>query len=117
MARSGHGLPKVCYAMPNPSITCGWPPLTAIQPFLGWDGGHPQGRLTLAVHLVTPRHTPLIPLQWSPRMETVVFQRILANITSIRIRASFTPDGAGFLDNVVLQSARRSRWMPRLGRR
>ena len=46
--------------------------------------------------------------QWSPRMETVVFQKILANVTAIRIRATYAPNGVGVLDDVVLESARRS---------
>ncbi|CAH1787839.1 unnamed protein product [Owenia fusiformis] len=46
-------------------------------------------------------------LQWSPRMDGLEFIKILANITSIKIRGAYTQSGVGFLDNVELESAKR----------
>ncbi|ODN05380.1 Laminin subunit gamma-1 [Orchesella cincta] len=44
---------------------------------------------------------------WNPRLNSRDFMKILANLTSIRIRGTFTPNGVGFLDNVKLKTARR----------
>lgn len=42
---------------------------------------------------------------WMPTLSAAQFQSLLANITSIRIRASYTPSGGAFLHNVRLESA------------
>ena len=42
---------------------------------------------------------------WSPRLSAKDFMAILANITAIRIRGIYVPDGTGFLDEVRLGTA------------
>ena len=45
---------------------------------------------------------------WTPSgMTSMDFMKVLSNITSIRIRGSYVTEGAGFLDNVKLNSASR----------
>jgi len=44
--------------------------------------------------------------QWTPRLTSGEFIRLLSNITALKIRATYTPQGVGFIDNVKLQSAR-----------
>lgn len=42
---------------------------------------------------------------WSPRLAPKDFMAILANITSIQIRGTYIPQGVGFLDEVMLETA------------
>ena len=42
---------------------------------------------------------------WKPKLSAKDFMAVLSNITAIKIRASFVPQGIGFLDEVKLQSA------------
>lgn len=44
---------------------------------------------------------------WEPRLIARDFISILANLTAIKIRATYTPGGIGFLDNVKLESTQR----------
>ena len=44
---------------------------------------------------------------WNPRLSSRDFISVLANLTSLRVRGSYTPKGAGFLDDVKLEGARR----------
>ena len=44
---------------------------------------------------------------WNPRLSAHEFMSILSNLTGIKIRATYTPRGSGFLDNVKLKTARR----------
>ena len=45
--------------------------------------------------------------KWSPRLSPKDFTAVLADITAIKIRGSFVPQGTGFLDEVKLGSAAR----------
>ena len=45
--------------------------------------------------------------KWKPDLSPKDFMAVLANITAIKIRGSFVPDGQGFLDEVKLGSAAR----------
>lgn len=44
--------------------------------------------------------------KWKPQLSVTEFQRLLSNLTAIKIRATFGEDGHGHLDNVILASAR-----------
>ncbi|RZF38368.1 hypothetical protein LSTR_LSTR009263 [Laodelphax striatellus] len=44
---------------------------------------------------------------WQPRLSERDFMSVLANLTAIKIRGTYTPTGVGFLDEVRLESARR----------
>ncbi|CAL4069011.1 unnamed protein product [Meganyctiphanes norvegica] len=44
---------------------------------------------------------------WSPRLTSRDFISLLANLTSIKIRGTYTYEGKGFLDDVKLETARR----------
>ncbi|XP_073977260.1 laminin subunit gamma-1 isoform X2 [Rhodnius prolixus] len=44
---------------------------------------------------------------WEPRITSKDFMSILSNLTAIRIRGTYTPRGAGWLDDVKLGTARR----------
>jgi laminin gamma 1 len=45
---------------------------------------------------------------WSPRLSSMDFLALLANITAVRVRGSFVTGGTGFLDEVRLGSAARA---------
>ncbi|XP_034942261.1 laminin subunit gamma-1 [Chelonus insularis] len=44
---------------------------------------------------------------WQPRLSARAFMSILSNLTSIKIRGTYTHQGRGFLDDVVLETAQR----------
>lgn len=44
---------------------------------------------------------------WHPRLSARAFMSILTNLTAIKIRATYTPQGVGYLDDVALESAHR----------
>lgn len=44
--------------------------------------------------------------QWNPRLTALEFHRLLSNITSIKIRGTYTPGGVSYIDEVKLHSAR-----------
>lgn len=44
---------------------------------------------------------------WQPRLNFRTFISILANLTSIKVKGTYTADGIGFLDDVILESATR----------
>lgn len=44
---------------------------------------------------------------WSPHLSAHDFMSVLSNLTAIKIRATYTPAGVGFLDNVRLESTQR----------
>lgn len=44
---------------------------------------------------------------WQPRLATRDFMNLLSNVTSIKIRATYSTQGFGSLDDVVLETARR----------
>ncbi|XP_064457402.1 laminin subunit gamma-1-like isoform X3 [Ornithodoros turicata] len=45
---------------------------------------------------------------WTPRLSAQDFISVLANLTSIKIKATYVPRGTGFIDNIHLQSAQRT---------
>ncbi|GIY97709.1 laminin subunit gamma-1, partial [Caerostris extrusa] len=45
---------------------------------------------------------------WNPRLTPRDFISILSNLTALKIKATYTPEGTGYLDNVQLDSAHRS---------
>ncbi|XP_038125963.1 laminin subunit gamma-2 [Cyprinodon tularosa] len=45
--------------------------------------------------------------KWRPQLSAFEFQKLLQNLTAIKIRATFGENGRGYLDNVNLVSARR----------
>lgn len=49
---------------------------------------------------------------WAPRLSTKDFISVLSNLTSIKIRATYTPSGSGFVDDIKLESAQQlpSQW-------
>uniref|UniRef100_A0A3P9HSY5 Laminin subunit gamma 2 n=1 Tax=Oryzias latipes TaxID=8090 RepID=A0A3P9HSY5_ORYLA len=49
---------------------------------------------------------------WRPPLSSFQFQKLLQNLTAIRIRATFGEAGRGYLDNVNLVSARRGAGVP-----
>ncbi|XP_074654199.1 laminin subunit gamma-1-like [Tubulanus polymorphus] len=46
--------------------------------------------------------------QWTPRLAATEFIGVLSNLTAIKIRATYTNQGSGILDDLKLQSAARS---------
>lgn len=50
--------------------------------------------------------------RWRPRISSLQFQKLLQNLTAIKIRATFGENGRGYLDNVQLVSARRGDGVP-----
>ncbi|XP_065226711.1 laminin subunit gamma-1 [Planococcus citri] len=44
---------------------------------------------------------------WQPRLSSREFITLLSNLTAIKIKGTYTPQGVGFLDDVSLESARR----------
>lgn len=44
---------------------------------------------------------------WQPRLPALNFMSLLSNVTAIKIRGTYTPEGVGFLDDVKLSAARR----------
>ena len=44
---------------------------------------------------------------WQPRLAARDFMSLLSNMTAIKIRGTYTPEGVGFLDDVKLAAARR----------
>ncbi|XP_071445859.1 laminin subunit gamma-1 [Hetaerina americana] len=44
---------------------------------------------------------------WQPKLTAQDFMSVLSNLTAIKIRGSYTPEGVGFLDDVRLETARR----------
>ncbi|XP_047445759.1 laminin subunit gamma-2 [Mugil cephalus] len=52
------------------------------------------------------------PGVWRPHLSSFQFQTLLQNLSAIKIRATFGESGRGYLDNVVLTSARRGDGVP-----
>ncbi|MEQ2164365.1 hypothetical protein GOODEAATRI_006014 [Goodea atripinnis] len=50
--------------------------------------------------------------RWRPQLSSSEFQKLLQNLTAIKIRATFGENGRGYLDNVNLVSARRGDGVP-----
>lgn len=46
-----------------------------------------------------------VSYQWTPRLTSLEFVKMLSNLTLIKIRGSYTPEGIGYLSNVTLESA------------
>lgn len=46
-----------------------------------------------------------VDYQWGPRLRSAEFISILANVTSLKIRATYNADGVGFIDNIFLGTA------------
>ncbi|XP_030629418.1 laminin subunit gamma-2 [Chanos chanos] len=44
--------------------------------------------------------------KWKPQLSSLEFQKLLSNLTAIKIRGTFGENGRGYLDNVSLVSAR-----------
>lgn len=44
---------------------------------------------------------------WQPRLSAQSFISILTNLTAIKIRGTYAPEGVGFLDDVKLETALR----------
>ncbi|KAJ8934784.1 hypothetical protein NQ318_023162 [Aromia moschata] len=51
---------------------------------------------------------------WQPRLSARSFISILTNLTSIKIKGTFTPQGVGFLDNVRIETASKAPGEPAL---
>ncbi|KAM7303716.1 laminin subunit gamma-1 isoform X1 [Ixodes scapularis] len=47
---------------------------------------------------------------WSPTLSAHEFMALLANLTAIKIRATYLPRGTGFIDNIELHTAQRSQY-------
>ncbi|KAH9498965.1 Laminin subunit gamma-1 [Bulinus truncatus] len=45
---------------------------------------------------------------WTPPLKSTEFISVLSNLTAIKIRATYSPRGVGFIDNINLGSARQS---------
>ncbi|XP_054719317.1 laminin subunit gamma-1-like, partial [Uloborus diversus] len=45
---------------------------------------------------------------WNPRLTAHDFMSILSDVTALKIKVTYTPEGSGYLDNVRLGSAQRS---------
>ncbi|XP_035025549.1 laminin subunit gamma-2 [Hippoglossus stenolepis] len=50
--------------------------------------------------------------RWRPQVSSFQFQKLLQNLTAVKIRATFGENGRGYLDNVQLVSARREDGVP-----
>lgn len=50
--------------------------------------------------------------KWRPQLSSFQFQKLLQNLTAIKIRATFGENGRGYLDDVNLVSARRGVGVP-----
>ncbi|XP_056247590.1 laminin subunit gamma-2 [Seriola aureovittata] len=50
--------------------------------------------------------------RWRPQLSSLQFQKLLQNLTAIKIRATFGENGRGYLDNVQLVSAQRGDGVP-----
>ncbi|KAM4728868.1 laminin subunit gamma-2 [Anableps anableps] len=50
--------------------------------------------------------------KWRPQLSSLEFQKLLQNLTAIKIRATFGENGRGYLDDVNLVSARRGNGVP-----
>ncbi|XP_036940529.1 laminin subunit gamma-2 [Acanthopagrus latus] len=50
--------------------------------------------------------------RWRPQISAFQFQKLLQNLTAIKIRATFGENGRGYLDNVQLVSARNGDGVP-----
>lgn len=50
--------------------------------------------------------------KWHPQLGSIEFQKLLQNLTAIKIRGTFGENGRGYLDNVNLGSARRGPGAP-----
>ncbi|XP_013882894.1 laminin subunit gamma-2 isoform X2 [Austrofundulus limnaeus] len=50
--------------------------------------------------------------KWRPQLSSDQFQKLLQNLTAIKVRATFGENGRGYLDNVKLVSARRGDGVP-----
>ncbi|XP_024857820.2 laminin subunit gamma-2 [Kryptolebias marmoratus] len=50
--------------------------------------------------------------KWRPQLSSYQFQKLLQNLTAIKIRATFGENGRGYLDSVNLVSARRGGGVP-----
>ncbi|KAG7222915.1 hypothetical protein INR49_015981 [Caranx melampygus] len=50
--------------------------------------------------------------RWRPQLSSFQFQKLLQNLTAIKIRATFGENGRGYLDNVQLVSAQRGDGVP-----
>ncbi|XP_042902115.1 laminin subunit gamma-1 [Parasteatoda tepidariorum] len=46
---------------------------------------------------------------WTPRVSALDYIKILSNLTAIKIKATFSREGIGYLDDVVLESAAKER--------
>jgi hypothetical protein len=66
MAKVSHGLPEVLLgpAMPDPSTSCGRPPLE--QPYCCFRGGHPQGQHPTAISYPLGHPTPYASVDHPP---------------------------------------------------
>ncbi|XP_062259930.1 laminin subunit gamma-2 [Platichthys flesus] len=49
---------------------------------------------------------------WLPQVSSFQFQKLLQNLTAVKIRATFGENGRGYIDNVQLVSARRQDGVP-----
>ncbi|CAB1326185.1 unnamed protein product [Coregonus sp. 'balchen'] len=50
--------------------------------------------------------------KWSPLLSSFQFQKLLQNLTAIKIRGTFGENGRGYLDNVRMESARQGAGTP-----
>ncbi|XP_063074979.1 laminin subunit gamma-2 [Engraulis encrasicolus] len=50
--------------------------------------------------------------KWQPGLSSLQFQKLLSNLTAIKIRGTFGENGRGYLDNVILVSAHKGPGSP-----
>ncbi|XP_070532708.1 laminin subunit gamma-1-like [Ptychodera flava] len=68
--------------------------------------GNPQPNTVIQEYVFKLHEHP--SYGWSPSLSAYTFQRLLADVTSVKIRGSYQDQGVGFLDDVKLVTATRS---------
>lgn len=76
--------------------------LTISQPIFGQNNPLPNKEMqTYRFKLIEDQN-----YGWTPKLTAQQFLTLLANLTSIKIRATYTHKGVGYLDNVKLETAK-----------
>uniref|UniRef100_A0AAY5EF86 Laminin subunit gamma-1 n=1 Tax=Electrophorus electricus TaxID=8005 RepID=A0AAY5EF86_ELEEL len=82
--------------------------LRVAVPLIAQGNAYPTEQMQTFVFRL--HHTADYP--WRPNLEHAEFQKLLHNLTSIKIRGTYSERSAGYLDNVSLVSARRGPGVP-----